>query len=161
MLNNISQCAEAILILKSDGQFRGGDPELLQQKKEEQDEEEASLDKAAGEEGGQFRGGDPELLQQKKEEARQARADAREVARGRQQDAGGCVSGDGFVTLAEIDEWQTEMQLKPMRKGRIQLYTTGLDPALRAITGVEIRRARSTVSSRFSPPSIPSRLMSV
>jgi len=39
--------------------------------------------------------------------------------------------------LAEIDEWQTEMQLKPMRKGRIQLYTTGLDPELRALTGVE------------------------
>ena len=37
-----------------------------------------------------------------------------------------------------MDEWQTEMQLKPMRKGRIQLYTTGLDPELRAITGVEI-----------------------
>jgi lactate racemase len=41
-------------------------------------------------------------------------------------------------TLAEVDEWQTEMQLKPMRKGRIQLYTTGLDAELRAITGVEI-----------------------
>ena len=40
--------------------------------------------------------------------------------------------------LAEIDEWQTEMQLKPMRKGRIQLYTTGLDAGLRAITGVEV-----------------------
>ena len=26
-------------------------------------------------------------------------------------------------SLAEIDEWQTEMQLKPMRVGRIQLYT--------------------------------------
>jgi nickel-dependent lactate racemase len=41
-------------------------------------------------------------------------------------------------SLAEIDEWQTEMQLKPMRKGRIQLYTTGLDADMRAITGVEI-----------------------
>jgi nickel-dependent lactate racemase len=40
-------------------------------------------------------------------------------------------------SLAEIDEWQTEMQLKPMRKGRIQLYTTGLDAELRALTGVE------------------------
>jgi hypothetical protein len=29
------------------------------------------------------------------------------------------------------------MQLKPMRKGRIQLYTTGLDAELRALTGVE------------------------
>ncbi len=41
-------------------------------------------------------------------------------------------------SLAEIDEWQTEMQLKPMRKGRIQLYTTGLDAEMRAITGVEL-----------------------
>ncbi len=41
-------------------------------------------------------------------------------------------------SLAEIDEWQTEMQLKPMRKGRIQLYTTGLDAGMRAITGVEL-----------------------
>ncbi|MBL8697580.1 MAG: nickel-dependent lactate racemase [Alphaproteobacteria bacterium] len=40
-------------------------------------------------------------------------------------------------TLAEIDEWQTEMQLKPMRKGHIQLYTTGLSAEDRRITGVE------------------------
>ena len=41
-------------------------------------------------------------------------------------------------TLAEIDEWQTEMQLKPMRMGRIQLYTDGLDAAERRATAVEI-----------------------
>lgn len=41
-------------------------------------------------------------------------------------------------TFAEIDEWQTEMQLKPMRLGRIQLYTTGLDAEERRITGVEL-----------------------
>ncbi len=41
-------------------------------------------------------------------------------------------------TLADIDEWQTEMQLKPMRLGRVQLYTTGLDEAERRITGVEL-----------------------
>lgn len=41
-------------------------------------------------------------------------------------------------SLAEIDEWQTEMQLKPMRVGRVQLYTTGLDEEERRITGVEI-----------------------
>ena len=35
-------------------------------------------------------------------------------------------------SLAEIDEWQTEMQLKPMRVGRIQLYTEGLDAEERA-----------------------------
>ena len=41
-------------------------------------------------------------------------------------------------SLAEVDEWQTEMQLKPMRVGRIQLFTTGLDAEERRITGVEI-----------------------
>ncbi|MDR1078882.1 MAG: nickel-dependent lactate racemase [Propionibacteriaceae bacterium] len=40
--------------------------------------------------------------------------------------------------LADVDEWQTEMQLKPMRLGRIQLYTGGLDQAERRITGVEL-----------------------
>ena len=40
--------------------------------------------------------------------------------------------------LADVDEWQTEMQLKPMRLGRIQLYTTGLSPEDRAVTGVEM-----------------------
>ncbi len=41
-------------------------------------------------------------------------------------------------TFAEIDEWQTEMQMKPMRLGHIQLYTTGLDGEERRITGVEL-----------------------
>ena len=41
-------------------------------------------------------------------------------------------------SLAEIDEWQTEMQLKPMRLGKVQLYTTGLSAELRRITGVEL-----------------------
>lgn len=41
-------------------------------------------------------------------------------------------------TLADVDEWQTEMQLKPMRVGRIQLYTTNLDAEERRITGVEL-----------------------
>ena len=40
-------------------------------------------------------------------------------------------------SLADIDEWQTEMQLKPMRRGHIQLYTTGLGAEDLAITGVE------------------------
>ncbi|UCG96076.1 MAG: nickel-dependent lactate racemase [Burkholderiales bacterium] len=39
--------------------------------------------------------------------------------------------------LADVDEWQTEMQLKPMRAGRVQLYTTGLDTEERELTGVE------------------------
>ncbi len=38
--------------------------------------------------------------------------------------------------LADIDEWQTEMQLKPMRIGSIQLFTTGLNEEDRKITGV-------------------------
>ena len=41
-------------------------------------------------------------------------------------------------SLAEIDEWQTEMQLKPMRVGRVQLYTRGLDAEEQRITAVEI-----------------------
>ncbi len=39
--------------------------------------------------------------------------------------------------LADVDEWQTEMQLKPMRLGRVQLYTTGLAAEDRSVTGVE------------------------
>jgi nickel-dependent lactate racemase len=41
-------------------------------------------------------------------------------------------------SLAEIDEWQTEMQLKALRIGRVQLYTHGLDPDEQRITGVEV-----------------------
>ncbi len=40
--------------------------------------------------------------------------------------------------LADIDEWQTEMQLKPMRLGRVELYTTGLSARERELTGVEV-----------------------
>ncbi len=39
-------------------------------------------------------------------------------------------------SLAEIDEWQTEMQLKATRLGRVELYTTGLDAEEQRITGV-------------------------
>ncbi len=37
---------------------------------------------------------------------------------------------------AEIDEWQTEMQLKPMRVGAIRLFTDGLKGEYRGLTGV-------------------------
>ncbi len=37
---------------------------------------------------------------------------------------------------ADIDEWQTEMQLKPMRAGTVHLYSTGLAPEDRPLTGV-------------------------
>jgi nickel-dependent lactate racemase len=51
---------------------------------------------------------------------------------------------DGFVrdigrkNHADIDEWQTQMQLKPMRVGGIHLYSTGLRGADRTLTGVEM-----------------------
>ena len=41
-------------------------------------------------------------------------------------------------SLAEIDEWQTEMQLKPLRLGKVELFTTGLTAEERRITGVDI-----------------------
>ncbi len=39
---------------------------------------------------------------------------------------------------ADIDEWQTEMQLKPMRIGTIHLYSDGLKGRERGLTGVEM-----------------------
>jgi nickel-dependent lactate racemase len=41
-------------------------------------------------------------------------------------------------TLADVDEWQTEMQLKPMRIGRVQLYTSGLSTDERRVVGVDL-----------------------
>ena len=41
-------------------------------------------------------------------------------------------------THAAIDEWQTEMQLRPMRAGTVHLYTEGLAPEERALTGVNM-----------------------
>ncbi|MFK7859525.1 MAG: nickel-dependent lactate racemase [Granulosicoccus sp.] len=38
--------------------------------------------------------------------------------------------------LADVDEWQTEMQLKPMRTGTVFLYTTGLSETDYQLTGV-------------------------
>ena len=51
---------------------------------------------------------------------------------------------DGFFAdiskkqYADIDEWQTQMQLKPMKVGSVSLYTNGLSNADRALTGVRI-----------------------
>jgi nickel-dependent lactate racemase len=39
---------------------------------------------------------------------------------------------------ADVDEWQTEMQLKPMRIGTIQLYAPNMPDGDRRITGVEM-----------------------
>jgi nickel-dependent lactate racemase len=38
--------------------------------------------------------------------------------------------------FADVDEWQTEMQLKSMRVAGVQLYAPGLSDADRALTGV-------------------------
>jgi nickel-dependent lactate racemase len=43
--------------------------------------------------------------------------------------------------FADIDEWQTEMQLKAMRRGTIQLYSEGLPEADHGLTGVEMIRS--------------------
>ena len=40
--------------------------------------------------------------------------------------------------LADIDEWQTEMQLKPMRVGKIKLYAPKLAEDVVSFTGVEM-----------------------
>ena len=51
---------------------------------------------------------------------------------------------DGFLAsildkpLADVDEWQTEMQLKPMRRADVHLYSQGLPAGDRALTGVDV-----------------------
>ena len=40
--------------------------------------------------------------------------------------------------FADVDEWQTEMQLKSMRVGQVKLYTTGLDAEERSLTCVDV-----------------------
>jgi len=39
---------------------------------------------------------------------------------------------------ADIDEWQTEMQMKPMRIGAVHLYSGGLPESDRPLTGVHV-----------------------
>jgi len=50
--------------------------------------------------------------------------------------AGRFLDGLKAKTHAAIDEWQTEMQLKPMRVGQLHLYTDGLKGEARGLTGV-------------------------
>ncbi|MGI8459642.1 MAG: nickel-dependent lactate racemase [Propionibacteriaceae bacterium] len=51
---------------------------------------------------------------------------------------------DGFDALildkqfADVDEWQTQLQLKSLRAGRVELFTTGLGAADRKLTGVHL-----------------------
>lgn len=40
--------------------------------------------------------------------------------------------------FADIDEWQTQMQLKPMGQGTVHLYTGGLPESQHALTGVRM-----------------------
>ena len=60
--------------------------------------------------------------------------------------------------MADIDEWQTEMQLKPMRVGSVQLYTTGLNDDEKSITGVDsissISQAISTSIAEQDSPDV-------
>lgn len=71
---------------------------------------------------------------------------------------------DGFLSsiidkpLADVDEWQTEMQLKPMRIGTVQLYSTGLTDTDHADTGVtqvdSITEAIAEAIARHGDPAI-------
>jgi nickel-dependent lactate racemase len=51
--------------------------------------------------------------------------------------AAGFASSIEHKRHADIDEWQTQMQLRPMRVGRVRLYTDGLDEVDAGLTGVE------------------------
>ena len=52
------------------------------------------------------------------------------------------LGADGFMAdidakpRADIDEWQTQMQLKPMRAGQVHLYSDRLSASDKALTGV-------------------------
>jgi nickel-dependent lactate racemase len=54
------------------------------------------------------------------------------------------LGADGFLSdisrkrFADVDEWQTQMQLKPMRVARVHLYAPNLSPADRELTGVHL-----------------------
>ena len=57
---------------------------------------------------------------------------------------------------ADIDEWQTQMQLKPMAVGTLQLYSSGLSPAQHALTGVgSIDSVRSAVLASIAASGDP------
>lgn len=51
---------------------------------------------------------------------------------------------DGFLRglegkrFADVDEWQTQMQVKPMRRARVHLFAPRLAAADRALTGVDV-----------------------
>ena len=51
---------------------------------------------------------------------------------------------------AAIDEWQTEMQLKPMRKGQVHLYTKGLSRQQHKLTGVAVIDSKDELIRRIA-----------
>ncbi len=48
------------------------------------------------------------------------------------------MAGLAAKSRADIDEWQTQMQVKSMRAGRVRLYTEGLSAEDAGLTGVEM-----------------------
>jgi lactate racemase len=69
------------------------------------------------------------------------------------------LGADGFAadiarkSHANIDEWQTQMQLKPMRAGSVHLYTTGLNSEERALTGVRMSESLIDTLNQCMEPS--------
>lgn len=101
MLPNEEVIDTALRILKANGEFRGGDPEEIEQKREEKEQEEADLDKAdPGEEPGEFRGGDPEELQEKKQQKQEEKEESGEEDED-QEDAGDDLTEDELADLKE------------------------------------------------------------
>lgn len=52
--------------------------------------------------------------------------------------------------FAAIDEWQTEMQLKPMRKGRVYLFTEALQGREQNLTGVEVLSSKEALLNKIA-----------
>ena len=60
--------------------------------------------------------------------------------------------------LADVDEWQTQMQLRSQKVGEVQLFTDGLDDRARRLTGVtliaDLRAAISRSIQRSADPEV-------
>lgn len=54
-----------------------------------------------------------------------------------------------FKRHATIDEWQTEMQLKPMRKANVHLYTKGLSRQQQKLTGIAVINSKDDLIRRI------------
>jgi nickel-dependent lactate racemase len=54
------------------------------------------------------------------------------------QGVDGFYAGIARKSHADVDEWQTQMQLKPMRAGSVHLFAGGLDREARGLTGVDV-----------------------